>query len=535
MNIKFLTLLAVASLFAVACNDKKDPDDPEKEKNEKTYKEPLTQAEQKEKLSAIGLELLEYADVSKWGDAVVSFAKFATVFDGDYDKSAFGHLQDAGIFGTITLDSPYYNNYGWWCDYREPGTQDNTNETTIQLSKINGKHTLNDAKKAWEYSPASDFSIEATVDGSKFTCQAKIEDYNDRVLVNSSYHESGYTWKDYTTGPAMYTEWVTDDYGNKYMNYVSRNNNGQTEYHFYNPVTKEDLGWFSDSAIYNDYEAFRNKVSVPAGKQVIINRNNAYAYIPKKVAASLSEGSGKVADASINISYKGAEAGVLDISSDQLGLDFNFTASGYTLKSEKVNYLSESADVAYVFSYGDKKIITMSVTEKGASIVKSDKDRRYEGSSDPISYYEIVKGTNYEVSNMPSSITVEADVLGELQISGDADVEKLMEISQKLSESRESEATFKSWVGQAEQCLKINVFYDNSTERSAYLGLEPVKEDNTWKVVPVIRFADGTSYAVFEVFFNENDFADLILAIQAWEKKVDEFVENQLNIGKDND
>ena len=104
MKTKILTLLAIASLFAVACNGKQDPDDPEKENNEKTYKEPLTQSQQKERLQEIGLELLEYGDISKWGDAVVSVSKLAAVMDGDYDTSAFEHLEDAGIFGTNNLN-----------------------------------------------------------------------------------------------------------------------------------------------------------------------------------------------------------------------------------------------------------------------------------------------------------------------------------------------------------------------------------------------------------------------------------------------
>lgn len=533
MKTKILTLLAIASLFAVACNGKQDPDDPEKENNEKTYKEPLTQSQQKERLQEIGLELLEYGDISKWGDAVVSVSKLAAVMDGDYDTSAFEHLEDAGIFGTNKeIPSTSQTNYGWWCDYRQSSTQEFSDESVIQLSKINGRHILNTSRNAWEYTPASDFSLEAEVDGSKLACTAKFEEYDSmgKLLVNSSYSESGSSWEAYKTGPAMYMNWITDEYGNTYQDAVTRTGkDGATEYHFYNPVTMADLGWMSEQQIYSDFDAFSNSISVPAGKHVFISRSESYIYMPRKVSATFSDGSSKVADMNIDIKYNGTAAGTLDISADKIGIDFGLSASGYTLKSEKVDYLAESAEVAYVFSYGDKDIIKMNVSEKGASIEKSEIDDKYENNYDGFASYQISRGTEYNVKNMPSSVTVEADILGELQISGEADIAKLVEISGKLDENRESEATFKSWVGQAEQCLKIDVFYDNSTERSAYLGLEPVKNDNEWDVVPVIRFADGTSYAVFEVFFNENDFADLILAIQAWEEKVDEFMETVMN------
>lgn len=280
MKTKILTLLAIASLFAVACNGKQDPDDPEKENNEKTYKEPLTQSQQKERLQEIGLELLEYGDISKWGDAVVSVSKLAAVMDGDYDTSAFEHLEDAGIFGTNKeIPSTSQTNYGWWCDYRQSSTQEFSDESVIQLSKINGRHILNTSRNAWEYTPASDFSLEAEVDGSKLACTAKFEEYDSmgKLLVNSSYSESGNSWEAYKTGPAMYMNWITDEYGNTYQDAVTRTGkDGATEYHFYNPVTMADLGWMSEQQIYSDFDAFSKSISVPAGKHVFISRSESY-------------------------------------------------------------------------------------------------------------------------------------------------------------------------------------------------------------------------------------------------------------------
>ena len=42
-------------------------------------------------------------------------------------------------------------------------------------------------------------------------------------------------------------------------------------------------------------------------------------------------------------------------------------------------------------------------------------------------------------------------------------------------------------------------------------------------VIPVIRFGDGTSYAPFEAFFNENDFASLIEKIMNWEDRIEQY------------
>ena len=221
-----------------------------------------------ERLQEIGLELLEYGDISKWGDAVVSVSKLAAVMDGDYDTSAFEHLEDAGIFGTNKeIPSTSQTNYGWWCDYRQSSTQEFSDESVIQLSKINGRHILNTSRNAWEYTPASDFSLEAEVDGSKLACTAKFEEYDSmgKLLVNSSYSESGNSWEAYKTGPAMYMNWITDEYGNTYQDAVTRTGkDGATEYHFYNPVTMADLGWMSEQQIYSDFGYGENVVRDPS-------------------------------------------------------------------------------------------------------------------------------------------------------------------------------------------------------------------------------------------------------------------------------
>ena len=124
---------------------------------------------------------------------------------------------------------------------------------------------------------------------------------------------------------------------------------------------------------------------------------------------------------------------------------------------------------------------------------------------------------------------VESDLLGELQIKGTANIEKLVQCSEKMDEARTSEVEFKSWLGQAEQAMTLQAFYD-SKKCSAHLGLEPEKNQaGEWTVIPVIRFDDGSAYAMFESFFNKTDFADLIKAIEDWQKSVDSYLSSVLN------
>ena len=49
------------------------------------------------------------------------------------------------------------------------------------------------------------------------------------------------------------------------------------------------------------------------------------------------------------------------------------------------------------------------------------------------------------------------------------------------------------------------------------------------QAIPVIRFDDGSAFAMFEAFFNKTDFAALINAFEDWQKSVDNYVSSVLN------
>ena len=533
MKVKFLSFIAIAAMLMVAC---------EKNNGREEKVDPLTQAEQKEELQEIGLELVDYAGVSNWSDAFTSVVKFVNLMDDkDNDMSAFEHLEGSGLFGTKQSSTDYeWVNYGWVCSYQEPYVHDNSYETEVQLSKIDGKHVLDASKKAWVYTPASEFSIEATVDGQPMSVTAKVEDGSNKLMASYYRDEEVHAWQAYKTGPAMYGQMVhNNQYDYDEFVYETRDNGGNTEYHIYNPVNKQDLGWIA----YNDLftEATQTMIDVPAGEQKTIRGNTTYINMPSSIKASFTDGTSKVADIDFALKYTGAAAGVLDLSADKLEVSGTFEASGYTLKSEHLDFLKDNAVVNYTFSRGKDDIITMEVKESGMSVKRDEyKNERVngqgEGSSDTWTYTN--SGVGYDISTMPQTVEVSIDILGKLQVKGNCDFATLAEISDKITESRSDEATFKSWVGQAEQHFKLDVFYNGGEERSAYIGLEPVQEQGgdgkiTWEVVPVIRFTDGSAYAMFEVFFNETDFADLITAISNWEKEAEEFINKALGKGEE--
>ena len=519
MKNKYLFLIAIAATLAAGC---------------KKEEKPLSPAEQQDTLEGIGMELVDYADVQKWGESYKAVAQFGKlVSDNSYDQSVLDAIGDSIETKQETGSDTEDTNYGWYCSYQEPGEFVYEKIYTEQLANLKGSITLDAAKKAWVKTDAPDFSITAEVDGAQMTAEASIKTSSTPTLISESRDEYYNVWPAYKTGPAMYFNKVLyHGDGYDYYNWepVTRQNGNATEYHFYNPVTKEDYGWKDENTIYNDYDAFTNMVSVPAGKHSQVRISKNYLNIPESITAKFRKGNETIADLSVSIDYKPATAGTLDISKDQADVEFAFSAAGYTLKTKKLDYLTDGAEASYVFSYGKKDIFSMTVKENGLKLTSEKKENKHESTNDGgYKNGSCYTSTSYNVSSMPKSAEISFDLLGELQVKGTADIEKLVECSDKMAEARENEGEFKSWLGKAEQAFKLQAFY-GSKQSSAHLGLEPEKSNNgEWEAIPVIRFDDGSAFAMFEAFFNETDFADLIKAIDDWQKSVDNYISSVLN------
>lgn len=516
MKTKYLYIIAIAAVLAAGCKKEK----------------PLSPKEQQDSLEGMGMELIEYADVENWGESFKAVAQFEKVInDKQNDRTIFDTISE-GI-ATEEDNEIEDKEYGWYCSYQEPGEFVNEEINTIQLANAKGAITLDAEKKAWVKADAPKLSVTADVEGTIMTAEAEIKTSATKTLIIESSDEYYNIWPAYTTGPAMEMEKVKHEQENySYYSWepVTRTTEGVQEHHFYNPVDKTDYGWISDTQFNENYNNYMNMVSVPEGKRSQVNVYKTYLYVPESITASFRKGNENIGDLTIGIDYKPASTGTLDIAKDQVDVSFSFMASGYTLRTKKLNYLTDGAEASYVFSYGKKDILTMTAVEQGFKL--SSEKRENKSENDNGNGYKngyINTRTTYDVSSMPQSVEISLDLLGELQVKGTADVEKLVECSAKMEEARQNENEFKNWLAQAEQAISLKAFYD-SKKCSAYLGLEPEKnEAGEWNVIPVIRFEDGSSFAMFEDFFNKTDFADLIQAFENWQKSVDNYISSVLN------
>ena len=517
MKTKYLYIIAIAAVLAAGCKKEK----------------PLSPKEQQDSLEGMGMELIEYADVENWGESFKAVAQFEKVInDKQNDRTIFDTISE-GI-ATEEENEIEDKEYGWYCTYKEPGEFVNEEINTIQFANAKGAITLDAEKKAWVKADAPKLTVTADVEGTIMTAEAEIKTSATKTLIIESSDEYYNIWPAYTTGPAMEMEKVKHEQENySYYSWepVTRTTEGVQEHHFYNPVDKTDYGWISETQFNDNYNNYMNMVSVPEGKRSQINVYRTYLYVPESITASFRKGNETIGDLTIGIDYKPASAGKFDISKDQTDVTFSFSAAGYTLKTKKLNYLTDGAEASYVFSYGKKDIFTMTAKESGFKVSSEVKEKKSErDNGDGYKNGSISTNTRYDISSTPTTAEISFDLLGELQVKGTADVEAIIACSDSLDAYRTNENEFKRWLKQAENAFKLQAFYD-SKKCSAHLGLEPEwdKEEGEWEAIPVIRFDDGSSFAMFEDFFNKTDFADLIKAYEDWKKGVDSYIDSVLN------
>lgn len=125
-------------------------------------------------------------------------------------------------------------------------------------------------------------------------------------------------------------------------------------------------------------------------------------------------------------------------------------------------------------------------------------------------------------------VTFEADVLGKVQFKGEiSNLKDFVNYLKRAGESYGSESSFKSNLNMANNLLKAGVYYDGNQAWQAGVKLEPFCDrgywGEEWYYEPVIYFdQDGSSVSIFEDFFNEEDFREVI---DKFEQLIEDFSE----------
>lgn len=182
---------------------------------------------------------------------------------------------------------------------------------------------------------------------------------------------------------------------------------------------------------------------------------------------------------------------------DVINLSYTLKVGAYTFDLSQADYATDHASAKASISKGKLLII-------GAEVAAN------------YQYEETETGLNVKSASANAMV----DLAGKMQVRfAVPDAIKLEEVSDKLTqaEAEENHGAFKAALEELDKLYGIGVYYDGKNTLQATIGFEQVLADdaNYWDVIPVIRFADGTSYAA-EEYFTQERFGDLAAEIQNW-------------------
>ena len=474
---------------------------------------PMTPAQIKQRLEEIGLEVLSYGDMENWKWGMESFALMGNLMTGDTPDGE--EEIDNGVFEEIGAEvvTEITDADGWY-----------NRDITIHLSQIEGLYSFDEKDLYWSQEDGNGLVFDAPYKDTHLVLSCNVEDYPDELFLASYEHYSNSWWNEYRY---LETDWNATEERWESLG-------AQDElYYFYDPKTGEQYGPMED--IWEEREIKERF------EELRMERLNATVYMPRKIAATLVRDGKDVLTIDADVEYEDSNANkALDPGEDRIAVVSHFTFDKYDFKVKRADYYTGNGSVECVLSCSDTPLMTVTANVEGVSIERNVYDESGEdieetepGTLPNWGYIFHRTGNVFDGPSEPTGADVDIDILGKLQVKGACDVVNLMKNLKKADDSQSSEATFKSFVTQAEQCFNLDVYFDGATTAQATLGLEPDKSTHDGRtyldVIPVIRFADGTSYAVFESFFDPEDFKNLVSAAQNWADAVGEYL-NKLGI-----
>ncbi len=241
--------------------------------------------------------------------------------------------------------------------------------------------------------------------------------------------------------------------------------------------------------------------------------------VPEKIVVTLTQGGSQVVKTtvSIDLSVTGEE---FDISKNSLTVSALVELNnGYKFDCSQVAYTANSkASAKFTMTKNGTALVTAAVAGDISGIPSCNVSAFSSENFNPDKY-------NTDDANAKNAY-VKLDILGKVQMQGTiSDIRKYAEYLDQADMNDDNEASYKSFINQANGLTDVNLFYDGKATKQATVKLEPFVDESWngttwWTAEPVIHFYDGTSYSTFEAFFNETDFKNVI---KSFKKLADQY------------
>lgn len=233
--------------------------------------------------------------------------------------------------------------------------------------------------------------------------------------------------------------------------------------------------------------------------------------VPERIEVTLTEGSTELVSQTIVTDLSSITSEEFDLSRSTL--TFSSTTkfnNGYTINVENIKYNATGTSGRTTLVKNNETLLSATFSSDLKNVPKKTLTDWYNMDDDEIE--KVLENTTN--SNGAFSL----NILGKIQVKGILnDVHKLVDALDEAYDNDEDEKAFKSALDKANSCFDVTIYYNGGIAKQAYMTLTPFFEDSWysswWDAECTINFPDGTSYS-FDEYFNEDDFKDLIDAIE---------------------
>lgn len=246
------------------------------------------------------------------------------------------------------------------------------------------------------------------------------------------------------------------------------------------------------------------------GSTEYYDRTHCTIGVPENIEVTLTQGSKQIVKTTVKIGLSSLAGKEFDVSKSNIDVTCTTVLSnGYKFDVTQATYdANKQVKAAFTMTKNGKTLVTASASSSLSGIPSCNLSAFSEEEFDI---------DDYDTDNANAKNPfVKLDILGKVQLQGKmTEVRKFVDYLDSASDNDDNEATYKSYINQANGLMDVHLFFNNSSYKQATVRLEPFVSDSWngktyWTVEPVIVFYNGSSYSTFEAFFNDSDFKNTI-------------------------
>jgi|GEM_PF-5063184 len=262
-------------------------------------------------------------------------------------------------------------------------------------------------------------------------------------------------------------------------------------YHADVTVKNSNTVLLGGESYYFDYE-----------KQTEVVEDRTYLVLPASVTGNFTIDGSRTFDITASLKYSGAtdlaHAEAEDIAKINIETTFSINAGEYNVTLAKASFNGSDAAEDFSLSRAGKKIISSIANIKGIS----------------------VDGETFDTADLA------LDILGQLQVKGSVAFANLYSALAQEQEKITDVETANQVLAGLKDFYDLGIYYDGGSLEQAWLTLKAfAAEEEGFEVLPVINFADGTTYTAPD-FFTEDNFVKTIEALEALSLKIEQYIDS---------